>query len=259
MEPASYYKGTVEQPRLKLVVYSHAHSPPLSFHPDLKYDLRKIGGPPPHIRKQYDGRSKRLRDHLLHNAGFHILLEKAVEDIQAAADDVLKAWRTVQANGPTNDQTDEWHDVEESDAHEPHSVAADDPNTGSTLSARASNWQKAPYYDSTHEIKDQEEHHCDHERGDEESNLLHGENVAWQPSEGPVLRIGCFCEHGFHRSVAFAEELGRRRWPKAWVVEVIHRDVDGMFLKGAKRKKRRKGKGDVIDVDIDDRIENFAD
>jgi hypothetical protein len=41
-----------------------------------------------------------------------------------------------------------------------------------------------------------------------------------------VLRVGVFCEMGRHRSVAFVEELSRRKWPREWVVEVVHRDVD---------------------------------
>ena len=40
------------------------------------------------------------------------------------------------------------------------------------------------------------------------------------------LLVGCFCELGRHRSVAFVEELSRRRWPSEWEVEICHRDVD---------------------------------
>ena len=40
------------------------------------------------------------------------------------------------------------------------------------------------------------------------------------------LRVGCFCELGRHRSVAFVEELARRKWPSEWEVEICHRDVD---------------------------------
>lgn len=40
------------------------------------------------------------------------------------------------------------------------------------------------------------------------------------------LRVGCFCEVGRHRSVAFVEELARRKWPSDWEVEIYHRDVD---------------------------------
>lgn len=40
------------------------------------------------------------------------------------------------------------------------------------------------------------------------------------------LLVGCFCELGRHRSVAFVEELSRRKWPSEWEVEICHRDVD---------------------------------
>lgn len=40
------------------------------------------------------------------------------------------------------------------------------------------------------------------------------------------LTVGCYCERGKHRSVAFVEELGRKPWPKEWVVETVHRDVE---------------------------------
>jgi hypothetical protein len=50
-----------------------------------------------------------------------------------------------------------------------------------------------------------------------------------------MLRVGVFCEMGRHRSVAFVEELGRRKWPREWEVEVVHRDVD-------KRRKKEKGR-----------------
>jgi RNase adaptor protein for sRNA GlmZ degradation len=42
----------------------------------------------------------------------------------------------------------------------------------------------------------------------------------------PKLRVGCFCELGRHRSVAFVEELAHRKWPSDWEVEICHRDVD---------------------------------
>lgn len=40
-----------------------------------------------------------------------------------------------------------------------------------------------------------------------------------------VVNVGVCCVMGRHRSVAFVEELGRRRW-SGWGVEINHRDVD---------------------------------
>jgi hypothetical protein len=53
------------------------------------------------------------------------------------------------------------------------------------------------------------------------------------------LIVGCFCERGRHRSVAFAEELSRHKWPRDWAVEIHHRDVDEVN-NGKKRDKRNK-------------------
>ena len=55
-----------------------------------------------------------------------------------------------------------------------------------------------------------------------------------------MLRVGVFCEMGRHRSVAFAEELSRRKWPREWEVEVVHRDVD---KRRKKEKDAKKGRG----------------
>jgi hypothetical protein len=41
-----------------------------------------------------------------------------------------------------------------------------------------------------------------------------------------ILRVGVCCEMGCHWSVAFVEELSRWKWPREWVVEIVHRDVD---------------------------------
>lgn len=68
------------------------------------------------------------------------------------------------------------------------------------------------------------------------------EREAAEPVEKPEnvhvpknLRVGISCEMGHHSSVAFIEELGRRKWPVEWAVEVVHRDVD-------KQRNPRKGK-----------------
>ena len=40
-----------------------------------------------------------------------------------------------------------------------------------------------------------------------------------------ILRVGCLCGSGHHRSVAFAEILAKVKWPAGWRVEVHHRDL----------------------------------
>jgi hypothetical protein len=54
------------------------------------------------------------------------------------------------------------------------------------------------------------------------------------------LVVSCFCERGKHRSVAFAEELSRHKWPRDWAVQLHHRDVDEVY--GKRQDQRKKGK-----------------
>jgi len=71
---------TPEQPILILISHSHRH--PLSPAPNLKFDLRKVSNPPKHIRDAYDGRSKRLREHMMHMEDFTSLLEASKTSIE---------------------------------------------------------------------------------------------------------------------------------------------------------------------------------
>lgn len=61
---------------------SHSHSPPLLPEPSLKFDLRRLKNPPKHIRDAYDGRSKRLREHMLADEGFRALLDAAQAEVE---------------------------------------------------------------------------------------------------------------------------------------------------------------------------------
>lgn len=69
--------------RKTIIIISHAHAPSLSPAPTLTFDLRKVKNPPKHIRDAYDGRSKRLRNHLLQEDGFASLLNTAEAEIKA--------------------------------------------------------------------------------------------------------------------------------------------------------------------------------
>jgi hypothetical protein len=63
--------------------------------------------------------------------------------------------------------------------------------------------------------------------------------------EGTVqFVVSCFCERGKHRSVAFAEELSRHKWPRDWAVEMHHRDVDGVN-NGKKKRDQRNNKNNA--------------
>ena len=65
-----------------LMIVSHSHTPPLIPEPHLKFDLRKTGNPPKHIRDAYDGRSKRLREHMMASDEFCALLDTAQASIE---------------------------------------------------------------------------------------------------------------------------------------------------------------------------------
>jgi hypothetical protein len=76
--------NTAELPArpFNLVLISHSHAPPLLPEPHLKFDLRKTSNPPKHIRDAYDGRSKRLREHMLSSDDFCALLDTAQARIE---------------------------------------------------------------------------------------------------------------------------------------------------------------------------------
>jgi hypothetical protein len=65
-----------------LLLISHSHAPPLIPEPHLKFDLRKTSNPPKYIRDAYDGRSKRLREHMMANGDFCALLDTAQISIE---------------------------------------------------------------------------------------------------------------------------------------------------------------------------------
>jgi RNase adaptor protein for sRNA GlmZ degradation len=152
----------------------------------LKFDLRKVSDPPKHIRDAYDGRSKRLREHMMHVEDFTSLLETAEKSIE---EEMLLLVQ-----------------------NEPGKSSAvilgclDGPSLQGRLTDHQSCPEKHGATPQVPEVKD---------------------DVSENPQGNAVqLVVGCFCERGRHRSVAFAEELSRHKWPREWAVEVHHRDVD---------------------------------
>jgi hypothetical protein len=155
-----------------LLLTSHAHSPPLTPPPKLKYDLRGVENPPKAIRDAYTGVSKRLRDHMLSHDAFIALLDQAEADIRSAMDTLLRksGGAETEVNGPEA------------------SVSGSD-----------------------------------------------GEEV--------VLSVGAFCARGHHRSVAFVEELARRKCPSKWEVQIVHRDLGRHRSSGSSQRGRKSGGG----------------
>ena len=66
---------------------------------------------------------------------------------------------------------------------------------------------------------------------------------ASREEEVAIVRVGCLCGSGHHRSVAFAEQLGKVKWSEddSWEVRVVHRDL----TKGVEEMKRVRGEESV--------------
>ncbi|KAJ5065138.1 hypothetical protein J3E74DRAFT_169891, partial [Bipolaris maydis] len=70
--------------------------------------------------------------------------------------------------------------------------------------------------------------------------LMELEDVrALRTGETAIVRVGCLCGSGHHRSVAFAEKLGQVQWCEQgkWEVRVSHRNLTS----GVEQMKRIRG------------------
>ncbi|KAF2499444.1 hypothetical protein BU16DRAFT_614872 [Lophium mytilinum] len=180
--PASGINPTISSPLL--IIYSHGRTPPLNPPPDFKFDLRTIPNPPKSVRDAHDGRSKRLRAHLLGDARFTRKLEEVKGEIESAMQGKIDAV----SNAPIEAEEEEEEEEEE----------ANDDDDGDSINV---------------------------------------ESLDEDP-DGPVLRVGCNCALGHHRSVAFVEELARQEWPGDWRVQVVHRDVDKKRSSGVRAQQK---------------------
>ena len=187
---------TTEQPVLILI--SHSHRRPLSCPPHLKFDLRKVSNPPKHIRDAYDGRSKRLREYMLHMEDFTSLLETAKKSIEVDMTMFVQ-------NG-------------QGESSAVMLGCLDAPSLQGRLTDHQSCAEAHGATPQVPEVKD------------DVSENPQGNAVQ--------LVVSCFCERGRHRSVAFAEELSRYKRPREWAVEIHHRDVDEVHGKKQDHRKR---------------------
>ncbi|OCL06263.1 hypothetical protein AOQ84DRAFT_277665, partial [Glonium stellatum] len=156
-----------------LILYSHGRTPPLNPPPDLRYDLRSIPNPPKSARDAHDGRSKRLREHLLREPKF-------VQKLDEVENEILDAMEV------------RFMEIAEELENDRRAVGEE---------YRENN--EDGHISSDHEQVGEDEH----------------------DSAEAVLRVGCNCALGHHRSVAFVEELVTRQWPRDWSVQIVHRDV----------------------------------
>ncbi|KAF2173844.1 hypothetical protein M409DRAFT_48762 [Zasmidium cellare ATCC 36951] len=233
-----------EESHVTLAIWSHSHAPPLIPAAEISFDLRRVTNPPKHIRDSYDGRSKRLREHLLHDATFVNLLQSAMEEILKVAnirhdDEVLE-----QASHP--EETGFVAGAETTTSSSPpatgpsnRTTREDNPSDDDTREAENADDEEAQAQTASQTT----EYDSDQEEPDSSSGEIEPGESESESDSSRLLRISCFCERGRHRSVAFAEELGRMAWPRGWDVLVRHRDVDGQGG-GKKRRNGRSGRED---------------
>jgi len=199
-------------PTVLITITSHAHAPPLQPLPDLQYDLRTFPSPSPEkYASKYDGRGKRAREWVNGEGAYVELLGKVEED-------VLKRGRELELEAE-----------KEKAARESAERVEDEKKT-----AQSAEDEVPPMLAATEATKKSEVELV------ERTETLSLEQVESHPEvvkEVPpkILRVGVSSEMGRDRSVAFVEELSRKKWPVEWAVEVLHRDV-------AKQRGLRKGK-----------------
>ncbi|KAF2730423.1 hypothetical protein EJ04DRAFT_579891 [Polyplosphaeria fusca] len=193
-----------------LILYSHGKSPPLDPVPDLKYDLRSTPNPPKALRDVSDGRSKRIREHLLAEPKFTAMLEAVEQEVLSTMNSKIADF----VASHTND--------------EPISAFRQD---------------EAPQEKMVEEAGD-----------GVVQDLIREPSTETSGSEATVLRVGCKCALGHHRSVAFVSELAARPWPKEWEVRIIHRDLakkragsERSRQKASWKAKRQQSKADDDD------------
>ncbi|WPH00345.1 Hypothetical protein R9X50_00317000 [Acrodontium crateriforme] len=121
----TYTMEPTPRPPIHLMIFSHGHAKPLTPPGNLTYNLRKITNPPRHMLQNYDGRARRLRDHMLRDAEFVSMLERArrdVDDYLGHADTKRAAEvdrESSAARGEGGEENDGGQQIESSDNNEP--------------------------------------------------------------------------------------------------------------------------------------------
>lgn len=100
------------------------------------------------------------------------------------------------------------------------------------------------------------------ERAEQEiRNLMEVEDVrASREGKTAVVRVGCLCGSGHHRSVALAEKLGQVQWCEKgeWEVSVKHRNLTSgveemkRVRSEKSRGKQEKGKGKESKTEVEE-------
>ena len=203
-------------PAVLITITSYAHAPPLQPLPDLQYDLRTFPSPSPEkYASKYDGRGKRAREWVNGEARYVELLGKVENEVLVRGRELeLEAMKEKTEREKTERERDETEKAE-AQKKTPESAGDEAPMSAVTDVTEKSEAELV-----------------------EKMGTVDLEDDLAQVAKGippKVLRIGVSSEMGRDRSVAFVEELSRKKWPVEWAVEVLHRDVD-------KQRSLRKGK-----------------
>ncbi|KAK6510468.1 hypothetical protein TWF506_009574 [Arthrobotrys conoides] len=205
---------------VRVIIYSSgAHYGPLKPAAPLRYDMRNVTNPPRQLRGSMDGRSKKLRDHLMNDKDFLALLETIQNDILQEIERLqkLECGKELQVGVGVEADKEVYttHEIQQS-REEPEQEFSRD----------------ADLHDKGHPTSGGED------TGDEAST--NGGRYDPDNENGPIIIVNCFCHLGRHRSAGMVEALARLKWPAGTDIEVIHRDIDKDRRSSGKQKKTGK-------------------
>ncbi|KAK6529325.1 hypothetical protein TWF281_008502 [Arthrobotrys megalospora] len=211
---------------VRVTIYSSgAHYGPLKPAAPLRYDMRDVTNPPRQLRGNMDGRSKKLRDHLMNDKDFIALLETIQSDILREIERLQRVECGEEVGGvEAYKEVDPTHEIQQ---------GREEPEQPSSINAGIDDKGRPPSDDDG----------------------IGGETPIGDPMEHldnehePMLIVNCFCHLGRHRSASMVEELARLKWPAGIDLEVIHRDIDKDRRKPGKQKRVGKSSRMLRDND----------
>jgi hypothetical protein len=201
-------------PTVLVTIISYAHVPPLQPQPDLQYDLRTFPSPSPEkYASKYDGRGKKARE-WVNGEGLYVELLGKVEE------EVLTRGRELEQETMKEKMESEKAEREENEKAEAEKKAAKEEAPKSAVTEASDSNSDAALV--------------------EKMETLGVEEAEPQDIPPKVLRIGVSSEMGRDRSVAFVEELGRKKWPVEWAVCYIGMSISSGVCARARPEAARK-------------------
>jgi hypothetical protein len=239
------------QPKYLLTITSHGRTfGPLTPVPDALINLTSLPNPPVQLRKNYVGTNARLRKEFFGYERVRAALEGSLAKVKGAMEEIERKRRS-SVSGEEVDEGSKDVVMEMSD------LSAKDDRVALKIAGDESGSHE---WSAQSEDEDEEENEAD-----DKSDSLQDTSDGEIPHEH-ILTVGVQCEMGRHRSVAFAEELGRSidaEGREGWLVEVRHRDLGnkrggraggGAGKEPRGRWTRKRGKAEVgveSDVGVD--------